>query len=57
MGEDGNKPVFYSHVNYSVTKIRRRNDGALVPFYSHVNYSVTKMHPKNGMSGACFTVT
>ena len=36
-------PGFYSHVNYSVTKI----NGTVVIreylFYSHVNYSVTKM--------------
>ena len=35
--------IFYSHVNYSVTKI-----GVGIPvdtknFYSHVNYSVTKI--------------
>ena len=36
---------FYSHVNYSVTKINLGEVGAGVTFYSHVNYSVTKMYP------------
>ena len=35
--------TFYSHVNYSVTKIVIRLGKDLIPFYSHVNYSVTKM--------------
>ena len=34
---------FYSHVNYSVTKIKPYAFNAVVTFYSHVNYSVTKM--------------
>ena len=35
--------LFYSHVNYSVTKIRYNIPSALIMFYSHVNYSVTKI--------------
>ena len=34
---------FYSHVNYSVTKIAYKNKDIDINFYSHVNYSVTKM--------------
>ena len=34
---------FYSHVNYSVTKIRAIRKRVSRAFYSHVNYSVTKM--------------
>ena len=34
---------FYSHVNYSVTKINNRHQGIQKAFYSHVNYSVTKI--------------
>ena len=34
---------FYSHVNYSVTKIDKTQIGYLNIFYSHVNYSVTKI--------------
>ena len=34
---------FYSHVNYSVTKIVMSISISLISFYSHVNYSVTKM--------------
>ena len=34
---------FYSHVNYSVTKIKHAVDLANKCFYSHVNYSVTKI--------------
>ena len=34
---------FYSHVNYSVTKIRIYSLYSQGLFYSHVNYSVTKM--------------
>ena len=37
---------FYSHVNYSVTKIRSTEDFESKEFYSHVNYSVTKI-PKS----------
>ena len=35
---------FYSHVNYSVTKIEYLLLIDLFFFYSHVNYSVTKMN-------------
>ena len=35
--------MFYSHVNYSVTKIFTDPDLETILFYSHVNYSVTKM--------------
>ena len=34
---------FYSHVNYSVTKIRQDVQFVVWYFYSHVNYSVTKI--------------
>ena len=34
---------FYSHVNYSVTKICSTNKHTSTGFYSHVNYSVTKI--------------
>ena len=34
---------FYSHVNYSVTKIKGWNGKKQYIFYSHVNYSVTKI--------------
>ncbi len=34
---------FYSHVNYSVTKIQQHYVPGGHSFYSHVNYSVTKM--------------
>ena len=34
---------FYSHVNYSVTKIRKLSRILIRQFYSHVNYSVTKI--------------
>ena len=34
---------FYSHVNYSVTKIVVPKADKETPFYSHVNYSVTKI--------------
>ena len=37
---------FYSHVNYSVTKIIRAVRPLAQKFYSHVNYSVTKMLPR-----------
>ena len=37
--------MFYSHVNYSVTKISVINLNLLMLFYSHVNYSVTKIVP------------
>ena len=35
--------LFYSHVNYSVTKIYLDADCYGKEFYSHVNYSVTKI--------------
>ena len=35
--------MFYSHVNYSVTKMCSASRSGLPAFYSHVNYSVTKM--------------
>ena len=35
---------FYSHVNYSVTKIWKTNLKRHSNFYSHVNYSVTKIY-------------
>ena len=35
--------MFYSHVNYSVTKIKEDIDLDDLKFYSHVNYSVTKI--------------
>ena len=34
---------FYSHVNYSVTKIGVFDVFVSLLFYSHVNYSVTKI--------------
>ena len=34
---------FYSHVNYSVTKISSTSSMSPNTFYSHVNYSVTKI--------------
>ena len=34
---------FYSHVNYSVTKINGDIQPRRHNFYSHVNYSVTKI--------------
>ncbi len=34
---------FYSHVNYSVTKIEPELLNGFTAFYSHVNYSVTKI--------------
>ena len=35
--------MFYSHVNYSVTKIDSDFEVTGDLFYSHVNYSVTKI--------------
>ena len=35
--------TFYSHVNYSVTKILSSGISLDQVFYSHVNYSVTKI--------------
>ena len=34
---------FYSHVNYSVTKMEQLKNIDWLKFYSHVNYSVTKI--------------
>ena len=36
--------MFYSHVNYSVTKMDSFHLSFVILFYSHVNYSVTKMN-------------
>ena len=49
--------MFYSHVNYSVTKIKRRTYAIRRQFYSHVNYSVTKMHTLDKDAKSGFTVT
>ena len=44
MDTDGQAPFdFYSHVNYSVTKMVKTVCYRSKPFYSHVNYSVTKI--------------
>ena len=48
---------FYSHVNYSVTKIFGGSGTTLITFYSHVNYSVTKITPVSLESLRTFTVT
>ena len=39
--------AFYSHVNYSVTKMKEKSQCPSLPFYSHVNYSVTKIEILN----------
>ena len=49
--------MFYSHVNYSVTKIEHLLYLEARPFYSHVNYSVTKMKEIHVVDGKSFTVT
>ena len=36
--------MFYSHVNYSVTKMMTKMRRMSHGFYSHVNYSVTKIN-------------
>ena len=41
--------LFYSHVNYSVTKIGLLHGKVGGTFYSHVNYSVTKILGKYGV--------
>ena len=41
--------MFYSHVNYSVTKIHWNISYNFNQFYSHVNYSVTKMDVLGGL--------
>ena len=38
--------TFYSHVNFSVTKIRDKVAKLGNVFYSHVNFSVTKIECK-----------
>ena len=48
---------FYSHVNYSVTKIVKLIEFAEGSFYSHVNYSVTKIVVSETVSVVSFTVT
>ena len=48
---------FYSHVNYSVTKIVAILITLATVFYSHVNYSVTKMQSRTDKNDARFTVT
>ena len=49
--------LFYSHVNYSVTKMPE-HDGILSSwFYSHVNYSVTKITMIFNWYNNSFTVT
>ena len=49
--------MFYSHVNYSVTKIVEQLMRWPAQFYSHVNYSVTKMVSYIGGLDSSFTVT
>mgnify|MGYP004717883145 CR=1 FL=1 len=48
---------FYSHVNYSVTKIVKLIEFAEGSFYSHVNYSVTKIKLISFNIIVTFTVT
>ena len=48
---------FYSHVNYSVTKIELDLPLDERLFYSHVNYSVTKIADGGWFNNASFTVT
>ena len=48
---------FYSHVNYSVTKIVKLIEFAEGSFYSHVNYSVTKIVDTMERLIDTFTVT
>ena len=48
---------FYSHVNYSVTKIVTIFISLTTMFYSHVNYSVTKIFVECFAHEVCFTVT
>ena len=45
--------LFYSHVNFSVTKINSKMQILRSKFYSHVNFSVTKMTSRkwNRVSG------
>ena len=48
---------FYSHVNYSVTKIYLSQSYGDSKFYSHVNYSVTKIIRQSEKTPESFTVT
>ena len=45
---------FYSHVNYSVTKIGTFDVDFTLAFYSHVNYSVTKIDAKQALTRQVF---
>ena len=45
---------FYSHVNYSVTKIIAALNRNADAFYSHVNYSVTKIAVLEEMTDLMF---
>ena len=49
--------LFYSHVNYSVTKIDGGVPKFFPLFYSHVNYSVTKIRKLLEAMVVGFTVT
>ena len=49
--------AFYSHVNYSVTKILLSSPKCEGVFYSHVNYSVTKISQRVEEKKKAFTVT
>ena len=49
--------LFYSHVNYSVTKISLAYLLIKRQFYSHVNYSVTKINERIERRLQGFTVT
>ena len=49
--------LFYSHVNYSVTKMLRAGAVDIPQFYSHVNYSVTKICDSKQTNADSFTVT
>ena len=48
---------FYSHVNYSVTKIAIYSLDHPDTFYSHVNYSVTKIDVRESRHNQGFTIT
>ena len=45
---------FYSHVNYSVTKIVSHTYSYRQKFYSHVNYSVTKIYHTASITSSLF---
>ena len=49
--------MFYSHVNYSVTKMVDSSVYKSYRFYSHVNYSVTKIDMDFNIINPSFTVT